>query len=227
MLKNILCKILIRLYGLNNNRIKRILLSLIYIVDGRESTSKTLRHIFKIYHGVEIGMYTHGGCFVPNNFSRHTKIGRYCSIARSAVAFNRNHPLEFKSTHAYFFNTSMGHCKEDMVEYEPLTIGNDVWIGHNAIILSGVKKIGDGAVIGAGSVVHKNVAPYAILVGNPCRVVKYRFNKDIIEKLLSSKWWEKSIEEIKKNIDEYTSPYQIYMNNYDESKRITTNTERF
>jgi serine acetyltransferase len=78
----------------------------------------------------------------------------------------------------------MGHpeCKGDII------IGNDVWIGAKSTIMSGV-KIGDGAVIGSGSVVAKDVPPYAIVVGNPAKVIKYRFDEQQIENLLEIAWW--------------------------------------
>lgn len=74
-------------------------------------------------------------------------------------------------------------------------IGNDVWIGQNATILPGV-QIGDGAIIGANSVVGSNVAPYTIVVGNPARMVKKRFDEELIVLLLRLKWWDKSIDTI-------------------------------
>ena len=76
-----------------------------------------------------------------------------------------------------------------------ITIGNDIWIGANAVILSGV-HISDGAVIGAGCVVTKDVKPYEIVVGVPSRHLRYRFEEDVIDKLLQIKWWDWSIEEI-------------------------------
>lgn len=74
-------------------------------------------------------------------------------------------------------------------------IGNDVWIGQNAVILPGV-HIGDGAIIGADSVVGSDIEPYTIVVGNPARVLRKRFDDELIELMLSFKWWDKSIEEI-------------------------------
>ena len=74
-------------------------------------------------------------------------------------------------------------------------IGNDVWIGQNAVILPGV-HIGDGAIIGANSVVGKNVEPYTIVVGNPAKVLRKRFDDELIGLLQSFKWWDKSIDEI-------------------------------
>ena len=92
--------------------------------------------------------------------------------------------------------------------YTPLVIGNDVWIGDSVKIMAQVTNIGDGAVIGAGSVITKNVPPYAVAVGYPARIVRYRFSEEVIEKLLEDKWWEKDIEQIKPNIKEYQQPYE-------------------
>jgi virginiamycin A acetyltransferase len=74
-------------------------------------------------------------------------------------------------------------------------IGNDVWIGQNAVILPGV-QIGDGAIIGASSVVGGHVEPYTIVVGNPARVLRKRFDDELIDLLLQFKWWDRSIDEI-------------------------------
>lgn len=83
-------------------------------------------------------------------------------------------------------------------------IGNDVWIGQNAVILPGV-HIGDGAIIGANSVVGSNVEPYTIVVGNPAKVLRKRFDDELTELLLRFKWWDKSIEEINGLISILTS----------------------
>ena len=74
-------------------------------------------------------------------------------------------------------------------------VGNDVWIGQNAVILPGV-HIGDGAIIGANCVVGRDVAPYAIVIGNPARDLRKRFDDELIDLLLQFKWWDKSIDEI-------------------------------
>lgn len=76
-----------------------------------------------------------------------------------------------------------------------VVIGNDVWIGHGACLLSGV-TIGDGAVVGAWAVVAKDIPPYAIAVGNPARVIKYRFSEDVIKRLMEVKWWDLPDEKI-------------------------------
>jgi len=204
---------LYKLYRIKSGRLRNLIIRIINRIERGQFYSNTLRKIFKDYHGVEIGMYTHGSCFVPGNFDRFTTVGRYCSIAANVKVFNRNHPSDFKSTHGFFFNPSLKYCKEELVDYIPLTIGGDVWIGDSARILPNVRNIGDGAVIAAGAVVNKDVPPYAVVVGNPACVVRYRFSKEVIESLLESKWWEKDIEEILPDIKEYQQPYEkLYFN---------------
>jgi len=81
----------------------------------------------------------------------------------------------------------------------PIIIGSDVWVGYKALILSGV-RIGDGAVIGARSVVSKDIPPYAIAVGSPIVIKKYRFSEEVIKELLRIQWWNWPDEKIVKNI---------------------------
>lgn len=203
----LLGELLYKLYKFDRRSFRAVILRLIEKVERGSLYSQTLRRIFRDYHAVEIGMYTHGSCFVPGNFDRNTTIGRYCSIAADVQVFNRNHPMNFKSTHAFFFNPVLELTDQNLVEYQPLEIGNDVWIGHGTIILPNVTKICDGAVIGAGSIVSKNIPPYAVAVGHPIRIVRYRFSQEIIAHLLEEKWWTKSIQEVKENLEEYTRPY--------------------
>lgn len=180
---------------------------LINRLDGGEFYSPTLREIFRRHRGVTVGEYTHGGCFVPNAFGPETTIGRYSSIAITAFAATDGHPMNFKGMHGFFFNPSLGYTKHPR-EFSPLTIGHDVWLGHNSIIQAGVSTIGHGAVIGAGAVVSKDVPPYAVVVGNPGRVVRYRFPPETIEYLLAESWWDRDIEDLRPEISDFDRPYQ-------------------
>ena len=127
--------------------------------------------------------------------SPKTKIGAFCSIGYRVVIGHGKHPLNFLSTSPFFYFNEMNYKLPSQVthdEYwnlEPVEIGNDVWIGDGVFIKNGV-KIGDGAVLGARAVVTKDVPPYAIVVGCPAKIIKYRFNEDIIKELLDLKWWE-------------------------------------
>ena len=93
------------------------------------------------------------------------------------------------------WGSAIAPVKEELPLKGDTIIGNDVWIGQNVTIMPGV-HIGDGAIIGTNSVVAKDIPPYAIAVGNPCRVVRKRFDDELIEILLKLRWWDKSIEEI-------------------------------
>jgi acetyltransferase-like isoleucine patch superfamily enzyme len=118
------------------------------------------------------------------------RIGSFCSIAPGVqILIGGEHRVDLVTT--YPFNVFWKAGKQ--IKGHPVTkgdvdIGNDVWIAKEAMILSGV-KIGDGAVIGARAVVAKDVPPYAIVVGNPARVIRHRFDREAIQKLLEIKWW--------------------------------------
>ena len=95
-----------------------------------------------------------------------------------------------------------------MIPRTKLVIGNDVWIGHNAIILPSVSNIGDGAVIGAGSVVTKDVPPFAVVAGNPAKIILYRFSEEKIREIMKSPWWGKDINELKNEFDSFLLPLE-------------------
>lgn len=127
-------------------------------------------------------------------------IGKFCQIATGVefIMNDANHQMSAVSTFPFY--TLDGWDMEtpsaaDMPFKGNTVIGNDVWIGQNAVILPGV-NIGDGAIIGANSVVGSNIAPYTIVAGNPAKVIRKRFDEELIDLLLRFKWWDKSITEI-------------------------------
>jgi len=122
-----------------------------------------------------------------------------------AQFFNEENRSKFRNK--YFADPK---CPYD-VNQRLLTIGNDVWIGVNSFInCSKVKNIGDGAIIGSGAVVLEDVPPYAVVVGVPAKIKRFRYNKEIIEILLQVKWWDWSQEEINANADVLMSPELFY-----------------
>lgn len=119
-------------------------------------------------------------------------IGKYCSIGdQVCISIGGDHPTHYVSTFPFRVQWKLPGAYADGIPCTKgdVTIGNDVWIGNKALILSGV-TIGDGAVIGAHAVVAKDVPPYAVAVGNPARVVKYRFTPEVIRRLLAVRWWD-------------------------------------
>jgi len=139
-----------------------------------------------------------------NSAINNTKIGKYCSIGPDFKSGLGKHPTNFLSTSPIFYSSANSlnlRLTNELAfnEYEPITIGNDVWIGTGVFISEGI-TVGDGAIIGAGAVVTKDVEPYAVVGGIPARVIKYRFNNIIIDRLLNLKWWEKDMKWIEKNI---------------------------
>ncbi len=125
------------------------------------------------------------------------KIGRYCAIARKNVFQALNHPTNMASMQRGFYTKQFKKAIPTITK-GGIVIGNDVWLGTQCIILPGV-KIGDGAVIGAGSIVTKDVEPYSVVAGIPAKKIKYRFDKNKIKQLLRIKWWNWSDNKIKKN----------------------------
>lgn len=188
--------------------IQRLALQLALRLEGGEFFSVSARRMFAESHDVHIGMYTHGGCFRPGAFDRRTTIGRYCSIAATAARFGRDHTMDLKSMHGFFFNERFGGDGRTIAKRGELKIGNDVWIGHNAVILPSVTSIGDGAVIGAGAVVNKNVPPYGVATGNPCRVVRYRFSKEMRAQLLEERWWDRPLADLMADLPSFQSPLE-------------------
>lgn len=159
-------------------------------------------------HNIMVGDFTY---FADVDFEKHVThhydfngdkliIGKFCQIGAGVefVMNGANHQMNAVSTYPFYimegFNQEIP-LKKDMPLKGDTIVGNDVWIGQNVTILAGV-HIGDGAIIGANSVVGSNIEPYTVVVGNPARPIRKRFDDELIELLLKFKWWDKSVEEI-------------------------------
>lgn len=154
----------------------------------REMTSGLLRLVYKRWRSVEVGLYSYG-CFDPARFRGSMTVGRYCSFAETCYRYDANHPLGFLSLHPYLYNVRLGVVAHEPISRTHCTIEDDVWVGHGAVILPGVRFIGRGAVIGAGAVVTRDVPRYSVSVGNPAIVARFRFDEETISLIESSKWW--------------------------------------
>jgi len=181
------------------------------------SNKAKLNSVYKIQNS-SIGDYT----YVAMNATIHnTLIGKFCSIGPNLLSGWGVHPTNGISTHPMFYSTKkqngMTLSSVDKIDESlPINIGNDVFIGMNVTILDGV-TIGDGAVIGAGAVVSKDIPPYAVAVGNPIKIVKYRYIEAQIDCLLKIKWWDKDLDTLKL-VEKYFFEIDQFIKFFDEEK---------
>ncbi|WP_234822902.1 CatB-related O-acetyltransferase [Ensifer adhaerens] len=164
---------------------------------------------------VKIGRHTYG--IKPDTIYHFDKnnpltIGNFCSFADEVVLLNRaNHPTNFASTYPLkeLFIPSMNGGL-NLLDQGGIEIGHDVWVGRRAIILPKV-KIGNGAIIGAGSIVTKDVPPYAIVAGNPAKLIRYRFDICTILALQKIEWWNWDDNKIKNHLDDLFLPIEEFV----------------
>ena len=169
---------------------------------------------FSSLKNTNLGDYSSVG---RNTTINHADIGKFCSISWNATIGATSHPDNHISTHAFSYVSWFGMVNETNKIIIRTTIGNDVWIGANVIIMPGI-KVGTGAVIGAGSVVTKDIPEYAVVVGSPAKVLRYRFDEKSIAVLLKSNWWDWPPSKIKENIELFKAPFTE-----NEYKALTSN----
>lgn len=155
-------------------------------------------------HNVQLGDHSY---FAKNAQVANTTIGKFCSIGPNFCCGLGIHPISGISTHPKFYRGRID-------EHKPVIIGNDVFIGANVTVLDGV-TIGDGAVIGAGAVVSKDIPPYAVAVGCPIEIKRYRLNDKQIAAMERIQWWEWDVEKLKNisgmfdDIDGFIEKYDV------------------
>jgi len=152
-----------------------------------------------------------------NSYINNTDIGKFCSIGPNFCCGLGIHPVNGISTSPMFYSTEKqnGYSlvnENKIIESKKIIIGNDVFIGANVTVLDGI-TVGDGAVIGAGAVVTKDIPPYAIAVGVPAKIVKYRFDNKQIDQLNRIEWWNfetDKLKEIESNFFDLSAFLEIY-----------------
>ncbi|MGS2716630.1 DapH/DapD/GlmU-related protein [Eionea flava] len=147
--------------------------------------------------------YLSSDCDVIN-----TRIGKFCSIASHVRINPGNHPLPRVALHHFTYRASRYGFGEDEPSFfqwrasQPVSIGHDVWLGHGVVILPGI-TIGNGAAIGAGTIVTKDVPAYSIVVGNPGKVLRFRFSDDEIAGLEKLAWWDWPAEQLADRLEDF------------------------
>jgi acetyltransferase-like isoleucine patch superfamily enzyme len=173
---------------------------------------------------VSVGQHSHSNLrfssFLHCTEQSPVEIGTFCSIAPEVLfVCHADHPTETAST----FGIQDRIVKtKTMYEYlrtkGPIVVGNDVWVGTRAIILSGV-TIGDGAIVAAGSVVTKDVPPYAIVAGNPARLIRYRFSDETIAAMCRIRWWDWPLEVIEQEKAAFDLPAEEFAKRFEGNAR--------
>ena len=148
----------------------------------------------------KVGCHSYTG---RNTSIIHSKVGAFCSISWNVTIGGANHDYSRIAQHSFLYHASdtlrPAGCESSYDRFsQPVIVGNDVWIAAGAVVTRGV-TIGDGSVVGANAVVTHDIPPYAVVTGAPAKVIKYRFEEEIIKELLRLQWWNWSEEKINKH----------------------------
>lgn len=175
-------------------------------------------HVY-LGNGVSAETVSFGSHTYVNSDSRirFSKIGKFCSIGSNVKIGLGLHPTNLVSSHPSFYSTNKNFKtfadKNYFEEYENVEIGNDVWIGENAIVMGGL-TIGDGAIVAAGAVVTKNVNAYEIVGGIPAKLIRMRFSEDLIQRIGRTNWWDKDEKWLEKHHEIFRS-HDLFFEHFD------------
>jgi phosphonate metabolism protein (transferase hexapeptide repeat family) len=172
----------------------------------------------------ELGDYSY---IVNDGDMAYTTVGKFCSIAAMTRINPGNHPM-WRASQAHFTYRASAYFEGEADEESffdwrrshRVILGNDVWIGHGAIVLPG-RRIGDGAVVAAGAIVTKDVPAYAIVGGNPARVIKARFPEAVAQRLARLAWWDWSHDELHQALPDFRAlPIEGFLEKYERRQRM-------
>lgn len=178
------------------------------ILNAHELSTPTLHLGSQTYYGADLVLKT----WLPGE---RIVIGRYCSIGKRVVICTGGLRRTDRAS-LYPFDVTRWYQTT-----KTTTIGNDVWIGYGAMILNGA-SVGNGAIVATGSVVFTDVPPFAVAVGNPAKVVRYRFSKAVVERLLRIAWWDWPEHRIKANVAWFERPIAEFLDRFDPPDRISS-----
>jgi phosphonate metabolism protein (transferase hexapeptide repeat family) len=167
---------------------------------------------------VEMGAYSYCGPFC---IFQNVTIGKFANIAASVRIGPTRHPIDRPTLHHFTYRRRMyGFSDEDDDAFfawraqQTAHVGHDTWIGHGAIIMPNV-SLGTGSVVGAGTVVTRDIPPYAVAVGSPARVIKYRFSEPIIEAMARIRWWDWTHDEISGRLESFSGSVEEFVATWD------------
>lgn len=181
----------------------RLIVALARRHEGGQLLSQGLRRLLARDFEVTVGSYSYGPPLVPGAMPQGTSVGRYVSVGPGLRYYNGNHPMDRLSLHPYWYNPELGVVHELAISRLALRIEHEAWIGGSTTITPGCSRIGVGAVVGAGSVVTKDVPDFAVVAGAPARILRYRFPPHIAAAVLATAWWEHSICELRTLADDF------------------------
>ena len=197
----------------NRGRIPRLVRKLSLKRYGKRDN--IIRYYLRKYMGVIVGKYTTGYEQFLVHRDAIESIGAFCAIAENVNLTEGNHPLNYITIHQMTYAKDFGFCgNRNRVELmdkrnRRVVIGNDVWIGRDVTLLPSI-RIGDGAIIGAGAIVNHDIPDYAIAVGVPAKVIRYRFTEEQRKCLEQIQWWSWPDEKIKRYMDLFVEPDKFF-----------------
>lgn len=168
------------------------------------------------HHSLKMGAHSYGVRHETVQFSTGREeliVGKYCSIAAGVRVVFGEHPLARVSTFPLRTLLTPNGANQDAFEKGPVVVGSDVWVGTDALIMSGV-TLGHGCVVAAGAVVTKDVPPYAVVGGVPARFIKFRFTPQQIEQLLSIAWWDWPEAKIRAQMDDFYEEIETFISRH-------------
>lgn len=173
---------------------------------------KPLEPTIKMPESVKIGRHTYGvdpGLVWGVNEQTTLEVGAFCSIAAEVLFLCRAHH-DSNAVSTFPFYEPAFPVKTELLPARNIRLGNDVWIGRRATIMPGI-HIGDGAIVGAGAIVTKDVPPYAIVGGNPARLIRYRFSEEQIAQFMALRWWDWTDDKIRSEMDAFNGPVDAFL----------------